>query len=101
MNELINKENALQYLVENDEERYELDKARTKKLREQILKLGASMCAGAKEATNKGEWIIRTDNDPICRPWYNTCKCSKCGQYGTKVWNYCPNCGADMRGEEK
>lgn len=26
--------------------------------------------------------------------------CSLCGQWADRHWNYCPNCGADMRGEE-
>lgn len=33
--------------------------------------------------------------------WINDC-CSICG-YGVEPWNntpYCPNCGADMKGEE-
>lgn len=43
--------NALQYLIE-DRDRHELDRASAKKLKEQILKLGASMCADAVQ----GEW---------------------------------------------
>lgn len=34
--------------------------------------------------------------------WINDC-CSICG-YGVEPWNntpYCPNCGADMRGEQE
>ena len=27
------------------------------------------------------------------------CVCSYCGDEGTREWNFCPNCGADMRGE--
>ena len=26
-------------------------------------------------------------------------KCSICGKKGFPDWHYCPNCGADMRGE--
>lgn len=28
------------------------------------------------------------------------CRCSKCGFEGVPYWNFCPNCGADMRGEQ-
>lgn len=45
-------------------------------------------------------------NAPTIEPrmkgaWINDC-CSICG-YGVEPWNntpYCPNCGADMKGEE-
>ena len=29
------------------------------------------------------------------------CKCSECEFEGVPYWNFCPNCGADMRGEEQ
>ena len=52
---------------------------------------------------NKGEWIAQ-DIHNCCTEF----KCSKCGYthvfthlYGkpTADYSYCPNCGADMRGE--
>lgn len=44
---------------------------------------------------DKGKWI---HNNP------NTFRCSKCNKYldiffGNMKMNFCPNCGADMRGE--
>lgn len=54
-------------------------------------------------AENKGEWIAQ-DIHNCCTEF----KCSKCGYthvfthlYGkpTADYTYCPNCGADMRGE--
>lgn len=40
----------------------------------------------------KGEWI--EDG------YYNEpCVCSYCGVSGNPVWNFCPNCGAEMREE--
>ena len=45
----------------------------------------------------KGEWIM--DNEHTKNPllWY---KCNLCGVYHSPT-NFCPNCGADMRGEEE
>ena len=28
------------------------------------------------------------------------CRCSECGSEGVPYWDFCPNCGADMRGEQ-
>ena len=51
-------------------------------------------------ARKKGQWL-RTEHDikeehPATARWY---KCSACKQYNpvNKIFNYCPNCGADMR----
>ena len=48
----------------------------------------------------RGEWIKKDDG--VCWWW----ECSNCGErplrrYKTDVLsNFCPNCGADMRGED-
>ena len=48
----------------------------------------------------KGEWIYEGK-----RGRFPACKCSICGHYENADWamlqgvNYCPNCGADMRGD--
>ena len=45
------------------------------------------------EERKKGKWI------PFDYPWY---RCSECGavrENKSFLENYCPNCGADMRGE--
>ena len=39
----------------------------------------------------KGEWRVRHDNH---------FRCTNCEQYSSFNFNYCPNCGADMRGEK-
>lgn len=57
----------------------------------------------------RGKWIIR-DNPGT--GWYRV-TCSECGEDVTAnapcigffpnakvIWNYCPECGADMRGEK-
>lgn len=60
-------------------------------------------------AENKGEWKMPIQDDGMSDPIYYQVRCSKCGfdldpqtwhqelhQYGAD--NFCPNCGADMRG---
>lgn len=49
------------------------------------------------EERKKGKWISLDD----FRGKYNTYgyKCSECGEHSEYEEKYCPNCGADMRGE--
>ena len=42
-----------------------------------------------------GEWIDKGE-DYVIR-W----SCSNCGRKDTHIYNFCPDCGADMRGESK
>lgn len=53
-----------------------------------------------EEPVKRGMWtfIRLTDKDY----GHKAKECSSCGStfFDTKKWNYCPNCGADMRGEE-
>lgn len=48
----------------------------------------------------KGEWKPRTD----VVGFVNCSVCHECNIYDDwadgKKWNFCPNCGADMRGED-
>lgn len=45
----------------------------------------------------KGKWINRSLN--ICYPEWERYTCSECGKH-SYIYDYCPNCGADMRGEK-
>ena len=48
------------------------------------------------EERKTGEWI-----DETFEPWglvYHPYKCNQCGEHSEANSNYCPNCGADMRG---
>lgn len=50
-----------------------------------------------------GEWreVDQTGRNPR-HIQYTTKQCSVCGYWnGRRKTNYCPNCGADMRGERK
>lgn len=46
----------------------------------------------------KGKWIETDKHDIYYQPGY---KCSVCGVLTTCHGGYCPNCGADMRGEDE
>ena len=54
----------------------------------------------AEPERKKGEWIYEGK-----RGRFPACKCSICGYYENADWamlqgaNFCPNCGADMRGD--
>ena len=54
------------------------------------------------EERKKGKWIHDGYNHPHGIDWM---RCSECGRRDAYVpasmTNYCPNCGADMRGEEQ
>lgn len=48
-----------------------------------------------------GKWVDRSDGGRILNPWWESCECDQCGDYGSGAWNFCPNCGAKMKGEEE
>lgn len=66
---------------------------------ETIMKIINSV-PSAEPERKTGEWMY----DGI-RGRFPACKCSICGHYENADWallqgaNYCPNCGADMRGD--
>lgn len=47
-----------------------------------------------KPMRKKGKWI------DICDGYTDYVKCDQCGGILDYKKNFCPNCGADMRGEE-
>lgn len=54
------------------------------------------------EPVRHGKWI-KADSQQYFRKHYPAFTCSECGyrKDSQKTWNYCPNCGADMRGAEE
>ena len=51
----------------------------------------------AQPERKKGRWMIYI----ISMLDGEGCKCSECGFFeGAPYWDFCPNCGADMRGEQ-
>ena len=59
-----------------------------------------SYAMGYQDGLEDGLNDIRPQGKWICE--YRTCKCSVCG-FATVIdtYNFCPNCGADMRGKEE
>ena len=64
---------------------------------------------------NKGKRLLLIDTAPTIIPerkrgrWEiyiismidgEGCRCSECGFEGASYWEFCPGCGADMRGEQ-
>ena len=50
------------------------------------------------EPRKMGEWKDRTYGGRILHPWWESCECSQCEEWGSGAWNFCPNCGARMKG---
>ena len=46
----------------------------------------------ARPEQNAGQWIPNKHTDTVL--------CSQCGKCYGNEYNYCPNCGADMRGDD-
>ena len=55
------------------------------------------------ESRPKGKWDTVSREKEACEIFFFNKKCSNCGyEYCFPFnYNYCPNCGADMRGEEQ
>ena len=54
---------------------------------------------------NKSDYVKRKRGKWIPTPWFIVHDCDKCSVCGRKMhygrnYNFCPNCGADMRKEE-
>lgn len=42
----------------------------------------------------QGKWIYKTNDESICEEW----ECSKCGNWNFVKTDFCPHCGARMKG---
>jgi len=61
--------------------------------REQAVKLARGILTLSGEEIKQGKWIADYDN--------YMCYCSNCEYRALFPHNFCPNCGADMRGVTK
>jgi len=57
---------------------------------------------GIPSAERRGRWNIELDKNRL----FYECKCSVCGHIESfdpkfRFFNYCPNCGASMEGEQE
>lgn len=55
------------------------------------------LTVSAQPERKRGQWEIYV----ISMIDGEGCKCSECGFEGAPYWDFCPNCGADMRGENE
>ena len=51
----------------------------------------------AQPERKKGKWIIKDDTERFIAQ----CNCCRYIEDSRRIKNFCPNCGADMRGEQK
>lgn len=57
------------------------------------------MAIEALENQKTGHWIADVDKWCDVVTTVNGYKCSECGKFNTDKDNYCPNCGAKMKGD--
>ena len=99
MNDLIRREDAIDYFVTNigfvDADGYTVDDYDE---RLSIWTERFSCIPSAEPEQRKGKWMIHSN-------YLDRLICSECtGQFNVWHWeskqmNFCPNCGADMRGK--
>lgn len=65
---------------------------------EMIYELENSIESADVQPVKRGRWIF-TEKLILGNP-YGSYKCSECMYHVPHEDNYCPNCGADMRGEQ-
>ena len=100
MSDLISRQKAIEALVEKGQssKRYKLGEFWELNLSE--IKEALDTLPSAEPERKKGNWIK-------VGHWGRTYKCNQCGNYldfdgvnaGRGDVNFCPNCGADMRGD--
>ena len=88
-------------LIDADAFRKEIEVDKYGNINTTITKLNIAMERSAVDAVGrkKGKWIPQFDKWGDYVTTTEGYKCSECGEFDTMKDNFCPNCGADMRGE--
>lgn len=63
-------------------------------------KIAEKLTAKGYRKQREGEWIY--ENTVRCLVGTDApldCRCSLCGRLATNSWDFCPSCGAKMRGD--
>jgi len=93
----------MKLIIDIPDEIYECYKGRPPRLGDEGMdSIAQSIANGIPyEARPTGEWITIGEEQGALGIIYKIRKCSKCGWEHSLVIpnNFCPNCGADMRGD--
>lgn len=111
MDDLISRQAAINALGEEPEVWTDDDECSKGMLAQWQYDKRAIESLPSKSEQKKGEWIRRTRVEAVysidgVKTWGIKYQCNKCGFATTVVedfghYRFCPNCGADMRGENK
>lgn len=55
----------------------------------------------AQPERKKGKWIVTSEFEDCRYAKCNQCKVTQIFYYGKPLTNFCPNCGAELRGEQE
>ena len=72
-------------------------KQENKCLVSEALKYAVNSLSAGVTKVKHGEWNLQEINEDHEYEWF----CSECKERNDVKTNFCPNCGADMRGEDK
>ena len=90
MSDLIERENVLDAICDNCKLETNFDRYKACGNCKDV-----KMIMDIPSAERKGEWI-QNNLDGTFKIW----DCSECGIHMETKWNFCPNCGARMKGVE-
>ena len=101
MSDLIKREDAIKAMEQRYEDILRIFKRKVK-IGEKAIALDMIGCVKNLPSADRpqGEWIDRSDGGRILHPWWESCECSQCEEWGSGAWNFCPNCECRMKGAD-